>query len=121
MSKSPIKVFRSGRVAASVWKNEGKYGPFLAVTINRRYGEDGDTKYTSNLNADSLPHAKKVLELAERFIDVFREQNSLDTELDAKDGALDPASEVKPSKAKKQASADTKPVEVEAEDLDSYV
>lgn len=76
MSKSPIKMFKSGPVTASVWKNDGKYGPFFNVTLDRRYQDNGDTKYTGSLSEDSLIHAIKALGMAESFIDDRKQGNA---------------------------------------------
>lgn len=69
MAKSPIKTFKSGLVTASVWENEGEHGPFPTFTLDRRYREDGETKYTKSLTKDSLLHAIKALGMADRFTD----------------------------------------------------
>ena len=65
----PVQRLRDGPLEASVWKNEGKDGPYYTVTLYRSYLEGKDWKNTSSLRQrDLLPLA----ELARRAHECIR-------------------------------------------------
>lgn len=118
MSKSPIKTFKSGLIAVSVWKNEGEHGPFPTITLDRRYREDGETKYTKSLTKDSLLHAIKALGLADRFTDGWDKRKAER----AADGAEQPtATEAIPEKDAAQTQESPDAEGGDSDELDSYL
>ena len=44
--RKPEKTFRHGNVSVSIWKNEGKHGPYYLTTFQRSYKREGETDYS---------------------------------------------------------------------------
>src|SRR5262249_17935835 len=66
--QKPSAKFRMGRIAATVWENQGENGPWVSTTILRSY-KDGDTwKTTASYGADDHPVVEKVAALADAWI-----------------------------------------------------
>ena len=81
VSDKPIKTFRAGTVASSVWSNEslnqkGEIVEFRSVTLQKSYKDANDEwKQTSNLNLQDVPKAIACLQKAFEFI-AFKEDIS---------------------------------------------
>ncbi len=71
--KSPEKVFRIGFVSASVFPHEvdTEYGKrtIRSVSVQKRYLDGDDPKYTSSFNLSELPQAIRALQLAQGYIE----------------------------------------------------
>ena len=63
-SAPPVAKFQLGGVSASVWENETKHGVMHTVTIERSYHDGQEFKPTKSFDRDSIPLARKVLDLA---------------------------------------------------------
>jgi hypothetical protein len=73
MSQSPEKVFRIGFVSASVFarKIERKGEPdrvVRSVNLQKRYIDDGETKFSSSFGLSELPQAIEVLRLTLKYV-----------------------------------------------------
>jgi len=71
--KRPEKVYRIGFVSASVFAHEmetdeGKR-TIRSVSLQKRYMDGNDPKYTSSFNLSELPQAMRALELALRYVE----------------------------------------------------
>ena len=69
----PEKVFSTGAVNVSVWKNEavkdGSKSEFRTVSIQRRYTDkNGEWKSTSTLRVNDLPKAALALNKAFEYL-----------------------------------------------------
>jgi hypothetical protein len=69
----PEKVFSTGAVSVSVWKNEavkdGNKSEFRTVSIQRRYADkSGEWKSTSTLRVNDLPKAALALNKAFEYL-----------------------------------------------------
>lgn len=76
----PEKVFSTGAVQVSVWKNEatkdGSKSEFRTVNIQRRYADKtGEWKSTSTLRINDLPKAALALNKAFEYL-VMKGQDS---------------------------------------------
>lgn len=71
--KSPVKVFRIGYVSASVFAREisGDFGSrtLHSVTLQKRYTDGDEVKFTSSFDLAELPQATRVLQLAAHFVE----------------------------------------------------
>ena len=69
----PEKVFRIGFVSASVFtrdvETEEGTRTLRSVNLQKRYVDDGETKYTSSLGLGELPQAMRVLQLAANYVE----------------------------------------------------
>ena len=72
-SQSPEKVFRIGFVSASVFVHEvdsdGSKRTIRSVSVQKRYRDGDDVKYTSSFNLSELPQAIRVLQLAQEHVE----------------------------------------------------
>jgi len=72
-SQSPEKVFRIGFVSASVFVHEvdsdGSKRTIRSVSVQKRYRDGDDVKYTSSFNLSELPQAIRVLQLAQVHVE----------------------------------------------------
>jgi hypothetical protein len=54
-TKKPVETIRHVDESASIWRNVSEEGKaFYNVTFQKRYSQDGETKYGSSLNAYDL-------------------------------------------------------------------
>ncbi len=71
--RKPEKVFRIGFVSASVFANDvdtdGVTRTIRSVSIQKRYKDGDEVKYTSSFNLAELPQALRVLNLAQAYIE----------------------------------------------------
>jgi hypothetical protein len=71
--KRPEKVFRVGFVSASVFAHEvdGENGKrtLRSVSLQKRYLDGEETKYTSSFNLAELPQAIRALQLAQQYVE----------------------------------------------------
>ncbi|MFH1302053.1 MAG: hypothetical protein ABIK07_13410 [Planctomycetota bacterium] len=71
--KKPEKVFRIGFVSASVFAHEIETdeGPITirSVSVQKRYKDGDDVKYTSSFNLAELPQAVRALQLAQSYVE----------------------------------------------------
>ena len=72
-SNKPEKVFRIGYVSASVFAHdvetdEGKR-TMRSVSVQKRYLDGDEAKYTSSFNLSELPQVIRVLELAQQHVE----------------------------------------------------
>jgi len=70
--RQPSAKFRMGRIAATVWENQGEKGSWYSTTILRSYKDGDDWKTTSSFGRDDLPLVEKVAAQAHAWI--FRQQ-----------------------------------------------
>ena len=71
--KKPKKVFRIGFVTASVFAHdvdidEGKR-TLRSVSVQKRYMDGEEAKYTSSFGLTELPQAIRVLHLAQQYVE----------------------------------------------------
>ena len=71
--RKPEKVFRIGFVSASIFANDvdtddGKR-TIRSVSIQKRYKDGDDVKYTSSFNLAELPQALRAMQLAQAHIE----------------------------------------------------
>ena len=71
--KKPEKVFRIGFVSASVFAHDvetddGKR-TLRSVSIQKRYMDGEEAKYTSSFGLTELPQAIRVLQLAQQYVE----------------------------------------------------
>lgn len=71
--RRPEKVFRIGFVSASVFANDVDTDDVTrtirSVSIQKRYKDGDDVKYTSSFNLAELPQALRVLNFAQAYIE----------------------------------------------------
>ena len=72
-SNSPEKVFRIGFVSASVFVHEvdsdGSKRSIRSVSVQKRYHDGDEVKYTSSFNLNELPQAIRVPQLAQQHVE----------------------------------------------------
>ena len=81
-SNKPEKVFRIGYVSASVFAHdvetdEGKR-TMRSVSVQKRYLDGDEAKYTSSFNLSELPQVIRVLELAQQHVEAREAEIQLD-------------------------------------------
>ena len=80
-SKRPEKVFRIGFVSASVFahdvENDDGKRTMRSVSIQKRYLDGEEAKYTSSFNLSELPQAIRVLQLAQDYVEAREAQLAL--------------------------------------------
>ena len=79
--KSPEKVFRIGFVSAAVFPHEidtdTGQRTIRSVSLQKRYLDGEEAKYTSSFNLSELPQAIRVLQLAQGYIERLEAEVSL--------------------------------------------
>ena len=55
-------------IAVTIWKNEGKNGPFYSVTLSRRYKQGDEWKESSSYDEDDLLLLTELLTEAHAWI-----------------------------------------------------
>jgi len=52
----PVEKIRVGQIEASIWRNEGKNGPYLTVSFERRYrdAENGEWRSLRSFRSSDL-------------------------------------------------------------------
>ncbi|QDT41772.1 hypothetical protein Pan241w_18350 [Gimesia alba] len=69
----PEKVFRIGFVSASVFAHEIETdeGPITirSVSVQKRYKDADEVKYTASFNLAELPQAVRVLQMAQGYVE----------------------------------------------------
>ncbi|MEX1096239.1 MAG: hypothetical protein WED34_09335 [Planctomycetales bacterium] len=72
-TKQPEKVFRVGFVSASVFahdvENEDGKRTMRSVSVQKRYLDGEEAKYTSSFNLAELPQALRVMQLAQQYVE----------------------------------------------------
>ncbi len=72
--KAPEKMFRIGFVSASVFAHEVESDEtkrtIRSVSVQKRYLDEGEPKYTSSFNLSELPQAIRALQLAQLYVEV---------------------------------------------------
>lgn len=72
-SKRPEKVFRIGFVSASVFahdvENDDGKRTMRSVSLQKRYMDGDEAKFTSSFNLSELPQAMRVLQLAQEYVE----------------------------------------------------
>jgi hypothetical protein len=53
-----------GRIAATIWRQEGEKGPWFTTTILRSYKDGDEWKTSSSFGRDDLPLVEKVAAMA---------------------------------------------------------
>ncbi len=80
--KRPEKVFRIGFVSASVFahdvENDDGKRTMRSVSIQKRYLDGEEPKYTSSFNLSELPQAIRVLQLAQQYVEGREAELALD-------------------------------------------
>ena len=76
----PVKVFRLGCVSASVFAREVGDDKRLihSVSLQKRYVEDDEAKYTSSFGLAELPLAARVLQIAQQYVERLEAEIDLD-------------------------------------------
>lgn len=71
--KKPEKVFRIGFVSASVFahdvENDDGKRTLRSVSVQKRYLDGEEAKYTSSFGLTELPQAIRVLQLAQQYVE----------------------------------------------------
>ncbi|MEZ5942472.1 MAG: hypothetical protein R3C18_13850 [Planctomycetaceae bacterium] len=71
--KPPEKVFRIGFVSASIFahdiETEGGDRTIRSVSVQKRYIDGDEAKYTSSFNLSELPQAIRVMQLAQGYLE----------------------------------------------------
>jgi hypothetical protein len=71
--RKPEKVFRIGFVSASVFahnvETDDGTRTIRSVSIQKRYKDGDDVKYTSSFNLAELPQAMRALQLAQAHVE----------------------------------------------------
>ncbi|MCA9076574.1 MAG: hypothetical protein KDA93_16235 [Planctomycetaceae bacterium] len=71
--KRPEKVFRIGFVSASIFTHDveadGGKRTMRAVSLQKRFKDGNDVKYTSSFNLSELPQAIRALKLAQQYVE----------------------------------------------------
>ena len=71
--KKPEKVFRIGFVSASVFVHdvevEGTKRQLRSVSLQKRYLDGEEAKYTSSFGIAELPQAIRVLQIAQQYVE----------------------------------------------------
>jgi len=69
----PEKVFRIGFVSASVFahdvENDDGKRTMRSVSVQKRYLDGDEAKYTSSFNLSEIPQAMRVLQLAQEYVE----------------------------------------------------
>ena len=72
-AKKPEKVFRVGFVSASVFahevENDDGKRTLRSVSVQKRYMDGEDVKYTSSFGLAELPQAIRVMQLAQQYVE----------------------------------------------------
>lgn len=72
-TSKPEKVFRVGFVSASVFphemENDGVKRTIRSVSVQKRYLDGQEAKYTSSFNLAELSQAIRVLQLAQEYVE----------------------------------------------------
>ena len=72
-TNKPEKVFRVGFVSASVFahdvENDDGKRTMRSVSVQKRYLDGEEPKYTSSFNLAELPQAIRVLQLAQQYVE----------------------------------------------------
>ena len=70
-ANKPEKVFRLGNVSASVFAHplEGTDRLLRSVSLQKRYKDGDETKYTNSFNLGDLPSALRALQLATTHVE----------------------------------------------------
>ena len=80
-SRKPEKVFRIGFVSASVFGHsvdtEDGSRTIRSVSVQKRYKDGDDVKYTSSFNLAELPQAIRAIELAQSYVESLEAEVSL--------------------------------------------
>lgn len=72
-NKRPVKVYRIGFVSASIFAHDvetddGKR-TMRSVSVQKRYMDGEEPKFTSSFNLSELPQAIRVLQLAQDYVE----------------------------------------------------
>lgn len=71
----PIREFRAGTIAASVWENKTEKGDYKTVSFRRGYKDKaGNWQDTNSLRIMDLPKAALVLTKAYEFLTMQKEE-----------------------------------------------
>lgn len=80
--KSPERVFRIGNVSASIFvhevESENGNRTLRSVSLQKRYKDGDDIKYSSSFNLSELPQVLRVTELATRHVEDREAEVQLD-------------------------------------------
>lgn len=70
-NSQPVKVIRVGNVSASIFaRTVGDDERTLhSVSLQKRYVDSGEAKYTTSFGLAELPVAARVLQLAQEFVE----------------------------------------------------
>ena len=82
MAGKPEQVLRIGNVPASIFVNEVEYEGgkrvLRSVSIQKRYRDGDETRYSSSFNLAELPQVLRVAELATRHIEAHEAEIQFD-------------------------------------------
>lgn len=59
--QKPLKVFRQGMIAASVWARSGNRGPYGEFTLSRTYRDGGAFRYATTYRTRDAEALKAVI------------------------------------------------------------
>ena len=72
-TRKPERIFRIGFISASVFTHDvngdGSKRTIRSVSVQKRYLDGEDVKYTSSVNLAELPQAIRALELAQQHVE----------------------------------------------------
>lgn len=79
---NPEKVFRIGYVSASIFPHDveadGNKRTIRSVSVQKRYRDGDDWKYTASFNLAELPQVQRVIQLAQEYIEGREAEISFD-------------------------------------------
>lgn len=74
-TNKPAHTVKLGRVKATIWRNETKFGTRYTVNFSRTYkAQDGSLKNSDSFDAQDLPLIEKLSEEALRWVAMRPEQ-----------------------------------------------
>lgn len=73
----PMKTFRSGMIAASVWPREGKRGKYAEFTVSRTFRNGESFKYTTTFRARDGQALREVIDEAVKWMESDGFQSAL--------------------------------------------
>ncbi len=70
-SNKPEKVFRIGNVSASIFAHsiEGTTRTVRSVSVQKRFKDGNEVKYTSSFNLSELPTVIRVFQVAQEYVE----------------------------------------------------
>lgn len=75
----PVETFRDSKLKASVWRNEGKEGPYYTVTLAKTYEDrNGRLQDSHSFTGGELLRVAELAREAHSFVRDIKREHSLD-------------------------------------------